>query len=195
VAGSIVSLWAASANTPTLLAQATTGTDGSFVVSADQTPDGAILYLVATGGTPSAGRQGGDNAAIALLSVLGRNPPARVVVNEFTTIASVVTTAQFIDGAAINGQPLALQIAAGNVPHFVDLATGGYGAMIQDPLNSSQTSTLASFASLADLLAGCATRVNADACASLFATATPPGGDRADGHTGGERGDRPHPLA
>ena len=75
VAGSTVSLWAASSNAPAKLAQAPTGADGGFVVSADQTPDGSILYLVATGGTPAAGGQGGNNPAITLLAVLGGNPP------------------------------------------------------------------------------------------------------------------------
>ena len=157
-------------------AQTTTGADGSFVISADQTPDGSILYLIATGGTPSAGKQGGNNPAIALLAVLGSNAPAHVVLNEFTTIASVVTATQFIDGTALKGPPLALRIAAGNVPNFVDLTTGGYGTTIQDALNSSQTSTMAGFATLANLLAGCATQVKTDACGSLFAAATPPTG-------------------
>src|SRR5262249_11192742 len=66
--------------------------------------------------------------------------------------------------------------AAGNVPNFVDLQTGGWGGAIQDPLNSSQTPTMANFATLADLLAGCVTRVTADACSKLFAAATPPTG-------------------
>jgi streptogramin lyase len=176
VNGSTVTLWAASADAPARLAQATTGTDGSFAVSVDQVPDGSILYLVATGGTPSAGKRGGNNPAIALLAVLGGKPPAHVVVNEVTTVASVVTAAQFIEGTALKGPPLALRIAAGNVPNFADIATGGYGATIQDPLNSSQTSTLAGFATLADLLAGCATEVMPDACARLFAAAAPPAG-------------------
>jgi hypothetical protein len=42
--------------------------------------------------------------------------------------------------------------AAGNVPNFVDLATGGWGEAIQGPLNSGQTPTMANFATLADLL-------------------------------------------
>jgi len=126
VAGSTVSLWAATTNAPARLAQVTTGADGSFVVSADQTPYGSVLYLIATGGTPrAANQQGGNNSAIALLAVLGNTPPAKVIVNEMTTLASVVATAQFIDGTAIKGAPLALRIAAGNVPDFVDLATGG----------------------------------------------------------------------
>ena len=62
------------------------------------------------------------------------------------------------------------------MPSFVDLQTGGWGAAIQDPLNSGQTPTMANFATLADLLAGCATRVKADACSKLFAATTPPTG-------------------
>ena len=190
VAGSTVTLWAASANSPAQLAQVTTGADGSFVVSADQTPDGSILYLVATNGTPSASKQSGNNPAIALLAVLGGNPPAHVVINEMTTVASVWTHAQFLDGTAIKGHALGLRIAAGNVPNFVDLSTGGWGEAIQGPLNGGQTPTMANFATLADVLAGCATRVTDDACAKLFAAATPPKGKRADRHADGGGVDR-----
>ena len=93
-----------------------------------------------------------------------------------TTVASVWTHAQFLDGAAIKGYPLGLRIAAGNVPNFVDLATGGYGGMIQDALNSTQTPTMANFATLSSVMAGCITRVKTDACSSLFAAATGPDG-------------------
>ncbi|MGO9789750.1 MAG: hypothetical protein ACLP8S_09725 [Solirubrobacteraceae bacterium] len=93
-----------------------------------------------------------------------------------TTIASVWTHAQFLDGAVIKGHALGLRIAAGNVPNLVDLTTGGLGPVIQDPLNSSQTTTLATFNTLADLLAGCTTRVRGDACDTFFAAATPAGG-------------------
>ena len=43
-------------------------------------------------------------------------------------------------------------------------------------MNSGQTPTMANFATLADVLAGCVTRVTADACDKLFAAATPPKG-------------------
>ena len=146
VAGSTVSLWAASAGAPARLAQVQTDADGRFVVSVDQTPSGApSFYLVASGGTPAANKAAGNNPAIGLLAVLGGDPPAKVVVNEMTTVASVWTNAQFLDGAAIKGHALGLKIAAGNVPNFVDLATGGWGGAIQDPLNSSQTPTMAQF--------------------------------------------------
>ena len=95
------------------------------------------------------------------MTVIGSNPPATVTINEMTTVASVWTHAQFLDGSAIKGPPLSLRIAAGNVPNFVDLQTGGWGATIQDPLNSGQTPTMANFATLADVIAGCVTSVTA----------------------------------
>jgi len=56
------------------------------------------LYLVAKGGQQ---KGNSDNRAIALLTVLGNTPPAKVVINEMTTVASVWTNAQFLDGTAI----------------------------------------------------------------------------------------------
>src|SRR5262249_2267349 len=86
------------------------------------------------------------------------------------------THAQFLNGAAIKGNALGLKIAAGNVPSFVDLQTGGWGSAIQDPLNSGQTPTMANFATLADVLSGCAPRVDLEACNTLSAASTPPMG-------------------
>jgi len=176
IANSTVTLWAASAGAPKELAQSRTGPDGRFTMMVpDAVAAGTSLYLVAQRGVPTKSG-GGENERIALLTVLGAKAPASVTINEFTTIASVWTHAQFIDGTAIRGQPLQLKIAAGNVPSFVDLRTGGWGTTIQDPLNSSQTPTMANFATLADVLSGCVTRVMADACSKLFAAATPPKG-------------------
>ncbi|BDG70448.1 hypothetical protein Rmf_03770 [Roseomonas fluvialis] len=176
VGGASVTLWAAGAQSPTRLAEVRSTADGRFVVAVQRVPAGASLYLVASGGEAATNRTGRPNPAIGLMAVLGAAPPARVVVNEFTTIASVWTHAQFIEGTAIRGHALGLRIAAGNVPNFVDLRTGGWGATIQDPLNSSQTPTMANFATLANVMAGCATRVKVDACSSFFAAATPPAG-------------------
>ena len=175
ISNSTVTLWAATADAPKQLAQAKTDESGRFEINASETQSDAVLYLVATGGEPKA-HGGGDNAAIALMTVVGSKPPAMVVINEFTTVASVWTHAQFLDGTAIKGHALGLHIAAGNVPNFVNLETGGWGGAIQDPLNSGQTPTMANFATLADLLSGCITRVKADACSRLFAASTPPGG-------------------
>lgn len=176
VASSTVTLWAATSGEPRQLAQTRTGADGRFVLDTPGAVEGTSLYLVARGGRSAADKAGSDNPAIALIAVLGPKAPAKVAVNEFTTIASVWTHNQFIDGSAISGAPLALRIAAGNVPSFADPATGSYGAVIADALNSAQTPTLANFATLANVLAGCVTRVKADACSSVFAAARGPAG-------------------
>src|SRR5499426_1631673 len=177
IANSTVTLWGASAGEPRQLAQTRTNNDGRFELGSQETLGAdVILYVVAKGGEAAVNKGAGDNPAVALLAVLGNMPPPKVVINEMTTVASVWTHAQFLNGAAIKGHALGLRIAAGNVPNFVDLQTGGWGTAIQDPLNSGQTPTMANFATLADLLAGCATRVTADACSKLFAAATPPTG-------------------
>ena len=166
VANATVTLWEATAGDPKQLAQVKTGADGRFQVGSDQTPGkDTSLYLVAKGGMPAA-KGGGDNPALALLTILGSQPPATVTVNEMTTVASVWTNAQFLDGAILKGPALSLRIAAGNVANFVDLTTGGLGTVIQDPLNSTQTPTLANFGTLADLLAGCTTQIKPDACSA-----------------------------
>jgi len=178
IANSTITLWAAGAGAPKQLAQTRTGADGRFAISAAETPaSDSSLYLIAKGGTPAANKANGDNPAIALIAVLGSKAPANVTVNEMTTVASVWTHAQFLTGTAIQGHALGLRIAAGNVPNFVDLATGGWGEAIQSPLNGAQTPTMANFATLADLLAGCVTRVTADACSNLFFASTGPKGD------------------
>lgn len=173
ISKSTVTLWAATSDAPTLLARTRTNDAGAFRLSFG---DGrGIRYLVATGGVPAAERKGaGENPAIVLLCVLGSQHPAHVVVNEMTTVAAAFTMNQFLKGTAIRGYPLGLRIASGNVPNFVNVETGGWGAAIQDSLNGAQTPTMANFATLADVLAGCVTRVQPDACSALYAAATPP---------------------
>jgi streptogramin lyase len=177
IVDSTVTLWAASPGNPQRLAEARSGADGRFSLTAGgPVASDSVLYVVAKGGKPGASTTPAHNPAIALLAVLGSAPPARVVVNELTTVASVWTHNQFIDGTAIRGHALGLKIAAGNVPSFVDLQTGGWGTIIQDSLNGGQTPTMANFATLADVLAACVVRVTPDACTKLFAAATPPKG-------------------
>jgi hypothetical protein len=140
LANSTVTLWAASAGEPRQLAQAKSGSNGRFEILSQETPGTDVsLYLVAKGGQATGSTGAGDNAAIAFLTVLGNKPPAAVTINEMTTVASVWTHNQLIDGTAIKGPALGLSIAAGNVHNFVDLATGGYGAAISDALNGTQT--------------------------------------------------------
>jgi streptogramin lyase len=180
IAKSTVTLWEASANAPKKLAETKTGPDGRFDIRTTGTRrNDTSLYLIATGGEPTAHKGSGDNPAIALLLVLGNKAPAKVTINEFTTLASVVTHTQVLTGNAIQGSTLALRIAAGNVPNFVNLETGGYGVTIQDALNSGQTPTMANFSTLANALAGCVTMIRSDACGSLFYVSVAPNGAQA----------------
>jgi hypothetical protein len=153
LASSTVTLWAASAGEPKQLAQTKSGSDGRFALRTADTPGkDAVLYVVAKGGIATVKKGSGDNSAIALLTVLGNKPPAKIVINELTTVASTFTSARFIKGEAISGNPLGLRIATGNAPNLVDPATGGWGKVLLDPLNSSMTTTFAKLDTLGSLI-------------------------------------------
>ena len=174
IVGSTVTLWAAGTGAPQQLAQTQTGTDGGFVLDADG--KGAILYLVAKGGRPAAGTASGENPALALIAVLGSSPPGKIVIDELTTVASAFTAARFINGEAISGNPLGLRIAAGNVPNLVDLQTGGWGKVLLDPINITQSTTLAKLNTLSSLVAAFVTAGNDDWRNRFLKAATPIGG-------------------
>jgi len=99
-----------------------------------------------------------------------------VTVNELTTVASTFTAARFINGEAISGNPLGLRIAAGNVPNLVDPQTGAWGKVILDPLNSTQTTTLANLNTLGSLISAFFTVANDDWRARFLKAAMPAGG-------------------
>ena len=186
-----MTLWAGSSGDPRQLAQAKTAATAASSLTARKTSGrDVILYLTAQGGAAAVSKSGGDNPAIAWLSVLGNTPPAKAVINEMTTVASVWTNAQFLDGTAIKGHPLGLRIAAGNVPNFVDLQTGGWGATIQDPLNSGQTPTMANFATLADLLVGLRHAGDGRCVQQTVRGGDGPEGQCAEGYAGGGAVDR-----
>ncbi len=174
LANSAISLWSASEAAPVRVAEAQTDKNGNFALSADISADGSsVLYLIAEGGQPAGATA--SNPAIALMATLGTGLPETVTVNELTTVASVWTAARFLDGTDLQGKPLGLKIAAGNVPNLVDLKSGGLGGAIQDPLNSNETTTLAKVNTLALLLGACVTE-KPGVCGKLFEAATPPGG-------------------
>ena len=176
IANSTVILWQASAGAPKQLAQAKTNGDGRFEVRGKDAANDTILYLTASGGTAKAKQGSGDNSAIILLSVLGKKSPDRVVINELTTVASAYTAARFISGTAISGNPLGLRIAAGNVPNLVDPVTGTWGKVLLDPINSTQTATLATLDTLASLLTASFTVAGDDWRISFYKATTPTGG-------------------
>jgi hypothetical protein len=164
IAKSTVTLWTASTGEPKQLAQTTMGTDGRFELRAKSAPGKeTVLVVVAKGGQSTTNKAAvGDNPAIALMVLLQNPAPKAVTVNELTTVASAFTAAQFIKGSAMSGNALGLRIAAGNVPNLVDPATGGWGKVLVDPLNSSMTTTLATLDTLGSLITAFATVANDD---------------------------------
>jgi hypothetical protein len=124
-----------------------------------------VLYLIADGPSSTA----------RLASVLGTAPyPSQATINERTTIATAFAMAQFIAGIGIGGKSPGLQNAAGTARNLVNLSTGALATMLATPPNGLETSTMGTFNSLANMLAGCI-QSSAD-CAILAAAATPPGG-------------------
>jgi hypothetical protein len=177
VAQSTVTLWGAGVDAPKQLGQVQTDADGHFVIPVDRpAKSDTVLYLIASGGTPAVNKTGGDNPTLDLLAVLGGTPPTKVVVNELTTVASTFTAARFINGESISGNPLGLRIAAGNVSNLVDPATGEWGKVLLDPLNSSTTTTMANLDTLGSLITAYFTVANDDWRARFLKAATPPSG-------------------
>jgi hypothetical protein len=171
-ASSTVTLWAASAGEPKQLAQTKSGRDGRFELRTGETPGKDVVLYVVTKGGAAIKTGGSDSPATTLLTVLGNKPPAEVVINEMTTVASAFTAAQFIKGDSISGNPLGLRIAAGNAPNLVDPTTGGWGKVLLDPLNSTQTTTLASLNTLGSLITAFASASNDDWRARFLKAAT-----------------------
>ncbi len=164
--GATVTLFAAGEGAPKQMGETKTDERGAFTLDVHPATQRSVFYLVAKGQKPG----------VALLSVLGTTPPKKVTVNELTTVASAFTCARFIDGEAVSGKPLGLRIAAGNAPNLVDPVTGGWGKVLLDPLNSTQTTTLANLNTLASLISAYATVASDDWRARFLKVAVPPSG-------------------
>ena len=142
-----LTLWAATGDQPPQsLATVATKADGSFQVSTGSVPKDSVFYLVARGSRKN------SVASVSLLSILGTSCPDEVVVNELTTVASAFTSAQFIQGNSISGNPLGLRIAAGNAPNLVNPTDGTWGSVLIDPINSTENTTLARLNTLGSLI-------------------------------------------
>jgi hypothetical protein len=172
VPGAQVTLYAAGTGAPATLGHARSNARGRFAIRYARAPRGAVLYAQASGGrTPARG-------ALRLMAVADPSTtPRRLVLNELTTVAAAYALAQFLDGGQVSGPAPGLRNAAATVPSLVRPATGTVGAAIATAPNGTQTDSLATFGTLADVLAGC-TGGGPVACRALFRAARPAGGTR-----------------
>jgi hypothetical protein len=170
VGGSAVTLYAANVKKP--LGSARSGSDGSFAISY-RPRAGAVLYAVAAGGRTPAGR------ALRYLGVAdpAQARPRRLALDEQTTVAGAYALSRFLEGRRLAGPEPGLSNAAATVPSLVDPTTGRVSPVLASPPNGSETRTLASFRTLAAILASC-TGESRRNCRALFAAARPPRGPR-----------------
>jgi sugar lactone lactonase YvrE len=140
---------------PRVLARACTGVDGRFHLTYRRPAHpGATLYLTADG-----------PAGLRLVAVPGDG--SEVVVNERTTVAAGYAFAQFTRHSEVAGGSPGLPNATAISHNLADVRTGGIAPLLAAPPNGPQTSTLAAFNTLADLLAVCARGRGCDALLRL----------------------------
>lgn len=104
--------------------------------------------------------------------------PADIIINERTTVATAFAMAQFLTPRGFAGTSPGLQNAAAISHNLADVTTGGVAPFLNQAPNGAQTSTLAAFNSLADILAACVRNVGSQTCGTLFTLAQPPGAPR-----------------
>lgn len=156
---------------PRRLGRAVTDRRGRFQLSY-RAPGGRepVLYAIA-------GRRG----AVRLAATLGvGRAPARVVLNELTTVATGFALAQFVSGAWRVGGPWpGPRNAALMARNLADPRTGRVARRLRTAPNGAATSTLATFRSVANMLPRCAR--DPDRCGSLSRLARGGGGRPARG--------------
>jgi hypothetical protein len=99
----------------------------------------------------------GAKSAIRLAAVLGATPvPKRAVVNELTTVAAGYGLAQFIQGRRISGPSPGPGNAALMAANIANPRTGRLSGVLRKEPNGSETTTLRTVNSLANMIPRCA---------------------------------------
>jgi sugar lactone lactonase YvrE len=176
VEGATVRLMRAGATPGTAeqLRRAITNGSGSFVLRVPRrVGDRAVLYITARGG-----RIGGRALAkqVELAASLASRRTGPVVVNEITTVAAGFSLAQFAERGRLGGANPGLRNAATMPRNLVEIATGEATRFLRRRPNGNATETLASFNSLASIVAGCAAGSND--CGAFLDAATDAWGTR-----------------
>jgi streptogramin lyase len=187
---------AAAAQAPQVLGQATTDAGGDFELSVNCLPSDKgpqPIYVIVTGGhASSAGSANSANGAVRLLAMLRDcgQLPAKLTINEFTTIAAAYALNAFISENSIAGNAPGLPNAIAAVSALVDPASGALAASLPSSAACSSIATptanceaVEKLDTLANALAACVTSAssNSTSCSTLFSCATPQASDSGSG--------------
>lgn len=152
-AGWTVTAWSLGSDGAEPGATTTTDDDGAFELDAG---DAVLVYLDAR---PA-------DSDRALLAAVATSEASEVTLNERTTVAAGYGLAQFYGVDAPSGDPRWLVNATSMAANLADPVSGDYGEVLTTSPNGSETSTLATFTSLTDILTACLT--DEAACDVLF---------------------------
>lgn len=150
------------------LATSTTDSNGDFRLFYDPPAERAVLVVEAERGP----------AMLASVIGTGDDRPARVVVNERTTVATGNAFAQFVKGRSVTGNSVGMINAVRMARNLADPATGNAGVVVSRTPNGSETTTYTTFNSLANAVAACV--AGDGACVALLDAGRPPGGAAPD---------------
>ena len=170
-----VKLWEANNSNAIGNCEVSADSNGKFTLTA--AAQSAILYITAEL----------QASNVVLLSVLSPDFQEEIeangiVVNEFTTVASAFTGAQFFSGLQLSGNTRGVTIAAKNTPNLVNPVTGSWGHVLMDPFNITQNETLGRLNTLAALITayGTVAAQNDNWKNSFLDYSTPLGGQRPE---------------
>ena len=171
LAGYTVSLYANSVDRPDgwrILGLSVSDANGEFQIFYDLPSERSVLIVEA------------DRGPVTLASAIGygEDAPARVVVNERTTVATGNAFAQFVNGRRVVGNATGMINAVRMAANLANPGTGDAGVVVSRTPNGGETSTYATFNSLANAVAACVARDSA--CLDLFNAGRPPGSAAPD---------------
>lgn len=140
------------------LATTTSDHDGNFTVKLRTDPVGGIVYAIARKGSK-----------VELMSLVGKEIPDRITLNEMTTVSSAYAMARLLrDGMIPAAPPLPVEVAVGMARNLVSVANGTPSSVIKTSPNADETNAWRLLGTLSNILAPCV-RGSGEACGRLFA--------------------------
>jgi streptogramin lyase len=173
VARAQVRLFAGGSRQARLLGSARSSRKGTFTITyRPPAARDAPLYVIADGGR-------GVDHRVRMMSVAGlaRARPTSVWIDEQSTVAGAYALAQLLHGVRATGPAPGLPDAAATAANLYESRAGKVSFVLATPPNGNASQSLATFNTLANLLASC-TAGGASGCGRLLETARPRGGAR-----------------